>query len=158
MAGLQQYVVSVATAAIICGIVLGLAPGGTIQGILKMVCGIFLALMVIEPITRIDPDRLVSEFGLSYSEEADSAAAFGEEIARDSLAEYIKQKCEAYILDKAAGHGVTLDAEVTLSSGDPPVPESAVIHGDVPANVKLRLEQVITEELGISKENLQWIG
>lgn len=158
MAELKQYVVSVATAAIICGIVTGMAPGGNLQRILKMICGIFLALMVMEPITRMDADGLISEFAISYNQEADSAAAFGEELARDSMTEYIKQESEAYILDKANDLGLTLDVEVILSRQTPPVPDSAVIRGNIPNNTKQWLEQLIVEDLGIAKEKLQWIG
>lgn len=158
MAELRQYVISVVTAAIICGLVLGLAPKGSVQGILKILCGVFLTLMVIEPVTRMDLRELVSGFVLSYSEEADAAAAFGEEIAEDSRRAYIKQETEAYILDKAAGLGLTPEVDVTLSIHDPPVPVAVTFRGEISFHTKQQLEQILTEELDISKENLQWIG
>lgn len=158
MSGLQQYVVSVATAAIICGIVIGLAPSGTFQGIIKMICGIFLTLMVIEPVTRVDVAQWISDFGMSYREDAESAAAFGEEIVRDTTEKYIKQECEAYILDKADALGAELKVEVLLSTDELPIPSSAVIRGKLSPSAQHQLEQIITRDLGISKENLQWIG
>lgn len=158
MAALRQYILSVSTAAILCGLVTGMAPKGSMQGFLKLICGVFLALLVVEPVTRLDPAGLLSRITEGLSSEGEAAAAFGEELARDSMAEYIKQESEAYILDKAHELGVTAEVEVLVGEEDLPIPVSAVIRGTAPEPIKGQLERLIGENLGIAKENLQWIG
>ena len=158
MEPLRQYVLSIAVAAILCGLVLSMAPKGQFQGILKLVCGVFLALLVIEPVTRLDPSGLLFRFRGDWQADGAAAAAFGEEAARDATSSYIKQESEAYILDKARDLGFSLDVDVSVGEDDLPLPEVAVIRGSMPESVRRELAQLIEENLGIAKENLQWIG
>ena len=158
MAALRQYILSVSAAAILCGLATSLMPKGSLQKILKLICGVFLSLMVLEPITRLDPDAFLSHIFGQVSTEGEAAAVFGEEMARDSMAEYIKQKTEAYILDKAQALGITAVVEVFVGDGDLPVPVSVRIRSNCPSPMQLELEKTILENLGIAKENLQWIG
>lgn len=158
METLGQYVLSVSTAAILCGLVLSMISKGCYHSILRLICGVFLALLVVQPITKFDPDRILSLFNREMESDAEAAAALGEDLSRDSMSAYIKRETEAYILDKAHALGVTVEAEVTLGKDDLPVPVSAVIRGDVPEAMRRKLEQLITDDLGIAKENLQWIG
>lgn len=158
MDALRQYILSITVAAILCGLVLSIAPKGQFQGILKLVCGVFLALLVMEPITRLDPQQIVSRFTGNWDTEGEAAAAFGEEAARDSMASYIKREAEAYILDKAQSLGFSVEAEVVVGNEDLPLPNAVTIRGNVPESVRRELEKLIRENLGIAKENLQWIG
>lgn len=156
MEGVRQYVLSIVAASLISGIVLGFLQGGTLKQLLKMICGLFLAFMVIGPIQRLDisdfqiPGDAVTE-GSLYTEE-------GEEIAREALVEIIKSETEAYILDKAAALDLQLNVTVRVSDGDPPLPEGVRISGKVSPYARTRLEAAITSELGIPKENVEWTG
>ena len=158
MEALQQYILSVSVAAILCGLVLSVAPKGQFQVILRLTCGVFLALLVIEPIMRLDPQQIFSRFAGNWETEGEAAAAFGEEIARDSMSAYIKREAEAYILDKARELGFDVDAEVYVGKEDLPVPEQVTLRGNLPETVRWELERLIRENLGIAKENLKWIG
>ena len=158
MEALRQYILSVSVAAILCGLVLSVAPKGQFQVILRLICGVFLALLVIEPITRLDPQQIFSRFAGNWETEGEAAAAFGEEIARDSMSAYIKREAEAYILDKARELGFDVDVEVSVGKGDLAIPEQVTIRGNVPEMVRRELEGLIRENLGIAKENLKWIG
>lgn len=158
MEALEQYILSITVSAILCGLVMSLTPKGQFREILKLICGVFLALLVIEPLTDLDPDKIFSGFTGNWEMEGEAAAAFGEEIARDSMSDYIKRETEAYILNKANGLGFDPDVEVTVSKEDLPLPESVVIRSAVPETVQKELESIILENLGIAKENLQWIG
>lgn len=157
MERLREYVISVTAAAIICGIVTGLSQKDSTQKMLKLVCGLFLAVTVVRPITRIDLTALTDVSLISFSE-AEEAAAMGENLSRNALAELIKEETEAYILDKAAERNVSLEAEVTVSGDSPPVPVSVTLSGAVSPYARQQLEQLITEDLGIAKENQRWTG
>ena len=158
MEALRQYILSITVAAILCGLVLSFSPKGRFQGILKLICGVFLALLVIEPITRLDPEQILSRFSGNWDAEGEAAVAFGEEIAMDDMSSYIKRESEAYILDKVREFGFDADVEVYVGKEDLPVPERVSIRGNVPETVRRELEKLIRENLGIAKENLQWIG
>lgn len=69
----------------------------------------------------------------------------------------IKVEAEAYILDKAAAMNVSLEVSVTVE-GDPPVPAAAQLSGEVSPYAKQQLEKILWEDLGISKEYLEWTG
>lgn len=157
MDALRQYVISVVAAAIVCGIVTGVMKEGTAQAVVKLICGLFLTFAVLRPIARLDLADL-GNFGLSLSRDAEQAAAVGENLARDALADIIKRETEAYILDKAAALNLSLEAEVTVSDSDPPVPMAVRISGNASPYARLRLQNLIQEELGISKENQLWTG
>lgn len=156
MAALCQYVFSVTAAAIICGIVMSITQKSSIQPILKLVCGMFLAFTVVKPVTQIDLAELM-EVSLPYSQDAVQAADLGENSSQEAMAAIIKDETEAYILDKAAALNVSLEVEVTLD-GDPPVPTAVRLSGEVSPYAKQQLEQILYEDLGISKENQQWTG
>lgn len=156
MAALCQYVFSVTAAAIICGIVMSITQKSSIQPILKLVCGMFLAFTVVKPVTQIDLAELM-EVSLPYSQDAVQAADLGENSSQEAMAAIIKDETEAYILDKAAALNVSLKVEVTVD-GDPPVPTAVRLSGEVSPYAKQQLEQILYEDLGISKENQQWTG
>ena len=101
MEALRQYVISVVAAAMLCGIVVRLFPNGSGKQVGKLICGLFLAYTVLSPISRVDFSNL-PDFSLGYMGDAEDAAAMGENLARDSMADIIKEETEAYILDKAA--------------------------------------------------------
>lgn len=158
MAVLRQYILSVSAAAILCGLVTVMIPQGSMKGICKLVCGVFLTLLVVEPVTRFDPGKILSSFTGQITSEGETAAAFGEELALDSMVAYIKRESEAYILDKAKELGITVEVQVLVGHEELPVPAAAVIRGSVSRHMRQELEQLIEENLGIAKENLQWIG
>ncbi len=153
---IRQYILSVTAAAMVCGIIVGMTQKNSAHPILKLVCGLFLAFTVIKPITEIDLMELV-EVSLPYSQDAVQAASWGEKLSRDATVAIIKEKAEAYILDKAAARNVTLEVEITVD-GDPPVPTAVRLSGEVSPYAKQELVQILSEDLGIPKENQQWTG
>ena len=72
------------------------------------------------------------------------------------LAQFIKERTQSYILDKAQSLNAVLDVEVTLSDDEIPVPVKVCITGKVSPYARGRLENLIIEDLGIEKENQIW--
>ena len=156
MDGMRQYIISVTAATILCGIIKGMSEKTSCGKIMKLVCGLFLGFTVIKPITQIDLTQL-TEVSLPFADEAVHAAALGENLSEKAMADIIKQETETYILDKAAAINVSLEVSVTVE-GDPPVPVAAQLSGEVSPYAKQQLERILWEDLGISKENLEWTG
>ncbi len=155
MEGLRQYVISVVTAALICGIVSGIVQEGRAKPLVRLLCGLVLSLTAIRPIAVIDLADL-SDFSLGYAQEAESIAAAGKEMAHEAMEDIIKAGSEAYILDKASDLNTQINVEVTIS--DEQLPVSAVISGEVSPYARKQLEAILQADMGIAKENQQWTG
>jgi hypothetical protein len=91
-----------------------------------------------------------------YWSEAEEITAQGENLARQAMEEIIKTQAEAYILDKAADLGVSLDVYVSLTSQDLPVPQGVILTGSVSPYQRSVLSQDIEKHLGIEGGKIQW--
>ena len=122
-----------------------------------MVSGLFLCIIAVSPMADLDLSYL-TDFVETFEESAQTAAAVGTSMADDALRQIIKTETEAYILDKAAQFDLQLDVQVALTDDVIPVPESVQLTGSVSPYVKSRLQILISNDLGIPKEQQLWTG
>ena len=92
----------------------------------------------------------------SWQEEAADAAQLGINEAKKAQNAIIKQQLEAYILDKATQYHVDLQVEITLSKTGNAVPVAVSLQGAIAPYAKQQLQEMLENDLGISKENQQW--
>lgn len=144
-------------AALICGVLDGIGKLTGFHKLLKLICGLFLMLTVLLPVSRLSFEG-VSPFALPYAAEGEMAAQTGEDYTRFALAEIIKSETQAYILDKATRAGASISVEVRVSDDPIPVPVAVNITGDVSDRQRKELTQVLTNDLNIEKENQSWTG
>lgn len=157
MDGIRDYLLAISAAAILCGIVSRLlGKKGTPAAIGKMLCGVFLALAVMQPLSRFRPG-IWEEFSFDMEQTAAQAVEKGQVETKKAVAKIIKERCEAYILEKAAQMQTKLTVEVFLSDDNIPVPNGVRLQGAVSPAAKSRLQTLISEELGIPKEKQIWI-
>lgn len=154
MAALGQYAVTVSAASILCGIIIAMSTDTRQKEILRLLCGIFLTMTVLSPFVKTTIPNIF-EFPEEYLEQGRAFASSGEKDAAEAMSAFIKEETEAYILDKADALGVVLSAEVSMSDG---IPCGAVLYGEASTYQKQQIINIVTEALGISKENLQWSG
>lgn len=156
MDGIRQYLLSVIAAAIICSIIISLVDKKSAgSALIKLLCGVFMTLTVVSPLVQI---RL-SDFSAYFSglrANADAVVAIGEAESKNAMTAIIKQKTEAYILDKAAAMGLELEVKVYLDSSDIPKPFQIELQGRISPYQKGVLQDVIINDLGIPKENQIW--
>ncbi len=157
MEGLRQYILSVTAASLICGVASGLVRGAGAKELIRLLCGLILALAAVRPLTKVELSQIPNSFS-AYREEGAAAADAGEKDSREALAALIKAETEAYILDKAAALNAAITVEVTLTDGELPLPAAAVLEGSVTAYARQQLETILQEDLGIPKERQQWTG
>ena len=151
-----EYFLSILVGAMVCGIILSMVPEGTFRSMIKLMCGFFLTISLVYPLTNIDFPSLTAQWHLSDFQEGEAIAAMGKENSHNLLAARIKQETEEYILDKAAAMGLSLGVEVILEGTDVPAPVFIHLSGTPDVAARQELSQWITEELGISKENQLW--
>lgn len=156
MEQIRAYLLSITAAAILCGIVRRLLGNkGTPAVVGKMLCGVFLALAVMQPFIHFQPG-LWEDFSFDIEQAAAQAVRDGQAESKKAMAKIIKEKCEAYILEKAGQMQTELTVEVFLSDDDIPVPNGVHLHGAVSPNTKSRLQTMIADGLGLSKEKQIW--
>lgn len=157
MAATGAYIVSVSVTALICGIVKSLVKDSSGVRAIEMVCSLMMLLAVLRPVLNLDFGE-VSQMTFPSLPDASYFIEEGELVSRNTAADIIKQNTEAYILDKAAAMGLEITVSVTVSNDDLPVPLGVELSGKVSPYLKLRLEEMILQDLNITKENQTWTG
>lgn len=152
MNALGQYILSVTAAALISGLLCGLLETGFGKELLKLLCGLFLTLTVLKPISDIDFTAIQRTYQAERTAAAYTSAA-GEKMAQDAIADIIKRETEAYILDKAAEWDAEISVEITIEHN---LPIAAKLQGRISPYAKTQLGTVLEKELGITKENQRW--
>lgn len=156
MDAVKSYLLSVIAAAIISGIVIKLTGSkSAISAVIKLVCGLFITVTVISPLSKIHLDGLLSYYS-DFSVEAEGIVSDGAAIANEETEAIIKQQVEAYILDKASSMQLEIQVDVGMSETQPLVPEFVTVRGNVSPYLKQRLEEILLNDLGIAKENQHW--
>lgn len=150
----RVWAYSVITCALSCSIVSQLVSDGKEKDILRLLCGILLAISILCPFTRVNPEELLklSKWDLT---EGEAYIAEGEKMAAQEKMDSIKTACETYILNKARTLGAEIQADISLDEWG--IPVFAELQGKADANVRLQLETVLTTDLGIPKESQKWI-
>lgn len=157
MLAIQEYLLSVTAAALICTVAKRIAPGGTVGAALKMVTGMLMLLAVVHPWAEIRMADL-SEYTADIQNAADHAAAEGIESSQLALREGIIQRVRTYILDKAQTLEADLTVEVELTDDTLPVPCGVTLRGNVSPYARSVLSEYLEDVLGIGSEALRWIS
>lgn len=156
MDSLRAYILSVVASSVICACVqLLIGRKGTSASLIKMLCGIYMAFVLIAPLQGID-FSIYSDYFAGFMGEVNAVVTDGENIANLERREIIKQETQSYILDKAVRLGADIAVEVTLSADDWPIPSGIIIKGAVSPYVKKVLTQYIEEQIGIPEEAQIW--
>lgn len=157
MEGVREYLLSVTCAAVLCGILCTIVDEKQTGGALvKLLCGVFLSLSLILPLSRIslteaDPGKW------NYVLEGEAAAEEGLEYARQAKMQIIKSRTEAYILDKAREYDLDLRVEAEVSGDEVPVPMAVMLWGRASPYAKLQLQHFMETEMGIPREKQRWM-
>ena len=153
---IRKYLLSVIAATIISGMITGLlGKKGTYSSVVKLLCGIFVAITVVAPLTKIQ----FSDYDLNIAKlqsEADKIIETADADRRNETAERIKEQTETYILKKASELNLAITVDVLIDTYDTLLPQSINITGAASPSAKGELQEIIANDLGISKENQTW--
>lgn len=155
MLSFGEYIVSIITISLGCGILLQLIPAGGREELLRAIVGVILTVVILQPLSQIELDDYLDLPRLE-SESAEAYLLWGEKTADELKEQYITQACETYILNKAKSLEVEITPVIKLNGEYTPV--FAEIQGTVDPHTQLKLEEVLIMDMGITKENQRWIG
>ena len=157
MDGIREYLVQVTAAALVCGILNTIVgKKGSIAATVRVMTVILMTVTMASPIVRLR-FSVVSDFWRDVRFDSAMYAQQGSDASREAVRTIIKERSEAYILDKAASLGADIRVELVLSDDALPVPVSVTLHGAVSPVGKRRLQEMIRDELGIPLEEQKWI-
>ena len=158
MNGLRDYLLCLTSAAILCAVVKSVLPGkGPSSRLITLICGAVLTVTALKPIVSVDLkdiDEIWSRYVVPDSYYTD----IGENMSAEAMADIIKEKCEAYIQDKATSLGLDITVSVDLNEDDIPAPAYVRISGQASPYGRSMLQQIIASELGVGKEGQEWIS
>ena len=123
---------------------------------MKLITGLVISATVLHPI--VDLEHLdISQF-ISAVPTIDRTAISEAKLQTSSaLEKHITDTVQAYILQQAQSLGVEINAEVTVSQDELPVPMSVTITGEISPYKKQQLISIIENDLAIARENQIWI-
>ncbi len=154
MDGFQSYVLTVTTAAILGALVMSLAPWGKGEKrLLKMICGLFMLLVVCSPLTYLN-NPMEYQFTEDFRKEAESVEAEAMRQVQKEMEKDIKRELQAYIEDKALALGAEVAVQVRLSPEL--TPWEAHLQGKAAPYARSKLTELLEKELGIPKERQVW--
>lgn len=154
MTSVGQYILCVVCTVILCGVVRMLLPGNE-NSIMKLVTGLVTMVVVLSPLLGRGHVSFRTHFG-EILEDSETAAHSGVLAARDASIEFIKEKSEAYVLNKASELGANVSVSVALSEEEFPVPAHITVCGALSPYIKMKLSECIREELGIVEDEQVW--
>ena len=158
MEALGKYILSVTAAAILLGILRSLhGKKGSSTALIQLLGGLFLTFTMIAPMADVDLDAIFDSPWM-FSADASVFAAEGQKISQEQLRSIIKERSEAYILDKASSYHAQLEVDVIVSQDAMPIPTAVYLRGSVSPYVKSEMEQWLQDDMGILKENQLWNG
>lgn len=155
MEGLRHYFFGLICAALLCSIISSFVKNSAYKAIMKLLCGIFLTIELVQPFLRADI-KIITETSANFMQDGQRIAERGKDMAQDALSCVIESELEAYVLEKAGISSEDLALEITLNSDY--VPVSARITGNESSQVQAQLETILEADLGITKENQIWSG
>lgn len=154
MRQLQQYLLTVTAAAVVCGFVRSLTHNkGASAAVVKIVSAVFLAVTVISPWSKWSISDF-TKYLQEYSADADIIVANGVAAAQEETDAIIKSQSETYIENKAMSLGVSLQADITAL--DSQLQSVTITAEHISPYHKQQITQYIAVDLGITEAKQIW--
>ena len=153
MEHIRQWLCSVVVVSLLLSVVQSLVPKGSLRRVAAFLSGLVLLAVLLEPLPKQDLEGLELR---GLQEETEKVRRQLEAEQETALKAGIAEQTEAYISDKAAALGLTVQARVETRTGEDgvPLPWSA----DMEGGYAEELAQWIEAELDIPRERQVWHG
>lgn len=152
----REYLIRITVVAMIVGLSAQLCANAAVRRIVQLAGGLCLALVVLAPLVQVDTSALLRQFRHLETD----AAVYTEDASQymqAQMADIISRQTAAYILDKApAGTQLTVEVETLPLEGGYCVPSFVTIRGEINAEERSALTDMIQTDLGLTKEQIQW--
>lgn len=154
MGVLRSWLLGVTGGAMLVALAHALLPDGVIGKVGRFTGGLVLFVAVLQPIAGMDYDTLAR--GLSVARmDLGEYTALPTTKNFDLMKSIIEERSAAYIVDKAAGRGITCTVRVTCSADEReayPYPVSVEVTGTLSPTQREELTRLIEGELAVPAE------
>lgn len=156
MEHLAAHLLSITAASIFAAIIKSLFDPKTAAGaMIHLLAGLLVVTTLIRPVVQLQAAQLPPLSQAVWSR-ADEEVARGQALAENQMRQVISSQLEAYILTEAQSLGA--EVAVTFSDWEDLRPGGVTLTGRFSPDARGRMQDKISGELGIKKENQQWIG
>lgn len=158
MGAARGWLLAVISASLICALADALMPPGAVRRVGRLVCGLVLLGAILPPLTSLDLSggRRWLEDYLASLEDREAELT---QTVNSQMKIIIEQEYAAYIVDKAAGLGLTceLRVECGLSEEGLYLPARAEVSGPLTEEEQAQVFRMIEEDLGVPESELLYI-
>lgn len=158
MTGLYHWVGSLCAGAVLSLLVLTITPPGQIRKLLRLLCGVLMAILLFSPLREISWEGYAA-YLQQYRQTAQDTVQQAEENKASYERLVIQQEMETYILDKAEALGVevlAVELECAWSDAGCWYPRAVTIQA--PGGYHAGLAAEIAAGLGIPEKMQRWNG
>lgn len=155
METVRSYLISLVAVCMLAVLASVLVHGSPIHKFVRFIGGILVLLVAVSPLLSVDTEKLSERLKEICEANSFNTSAVAEN-RYSVLSEHIKQTTETYIENKAAELGAAIQAEVTLTNDEYPVPDKVKIIGTLTAEQISSLAAYLTDSLGIAPEHQEW--
>lgn len=154
MDSVRSYLLSVVAVCMLAVLANVLVKQSSIQKVVRLITGLLIVLVVLAPLLSVDIEALGEQLLALTEGSYDSAEV--ENNYQNRLRQNIKETTEQYIENKATELGAYIQAEVTLSDEEYPIPSHVRIIGSLNYEQIQALTGYLTNSLGIAPEQQEW--
>ena len=149
----RQWLIGITVAAMLNAAAKNLMPKGVVRQIGGLTGGLVVLLAMLQPVYRLEESRLSEVFSPYIDTQTHTTAMAVNTYSL--MKDIIESECSAYIQDKAKELG--LICRVTVICTDKtegyPYPQYALIEGNLKAEEKATLSEMLVQTLDIAPEN-----
>lgn len=156
MDSIRQYILGIVAASVLCSIIIRLVNAKTANAtLIKTICSIALTICIISPLVGFDLLDTV-KYDINDYLDGETYATDSFSTTQKQIQTVIKERTQAYVLEKAKSYDCDLHIDITISKEAPYKPISAHASGQISPAVKQKLQQIMEADLGIPRERQLW--
>lgn len=155
MDAIGAYVLRICCSAVIAGIVLTVGGEGPGSKTRKMICGLFMAFVVISPLREVKLSDLW-ELPEDLYQQGQDITASAQADTNNAISDIIIQRTRTYILDEASSLHIQLQVDDVRLDQDTLAPVQVELRGEIAPYQRALMSDFLADTLGIEKEDQIW--
>lgn len=155
----RSWLLAVISVSLLCAVAGALMPQGAVKRVGRLVCGLVLLAAILSPLAELDVEA-GQRWLDSYTAGISGQESELRETVNRQMKTIIEQKYAAYIVDKAAQHGLTCSARVECRETEEGLylPVRAEVTGSWTVSAQGRLSQILSQDLGIPAQSQIYVN
>ena len=155
MEQVRSYLLSVTAVCMIAVLCMRVVSLPRMKAVLRFVTGILILLVAVSALVSLDAEQ-IEQLARRMEWSLDLKQEDLEKTVNEQLSLHVKETAENYIEKYAQERGILVQAKVSVSEDQYPVPYAVTIIGTMTPQQKYDLERYLTQSLNIPTERQEW--